>query len=416
MPVEGRLPKARHACASRSWRALVISVASIGAATWLAGCSGTLNTSDLFPNSTAPPPTAMATAALPAPAAPGLGNGGVKVGLILPLSASGNAGTAGQAMRNAAEMALAEFSEPNIALLAKDDGGTGQGAQQAAQQAIDEGAEIILGPLFAHSVTNAKQVARSRGVPIIAFSTDTNVASSGVYLLSFLPESDVDRVVAYAISQGKRSFIGLVPSNAYGTVVEGEFKQAVARRGGRVIALEHYTDGKVGEAVRAVTQAAGRADAIFIPDGGDGVAEVVQALAAAGVNLRQFALLGTQLWEDPKIFSNAALEGGWYPAPDPAGFRAFAGRYRSRYGQDPPRPAALAYDAVALVAALVKTQGSQRITNEVLASPSGFAGIDGVFRFRNDGTNQRGLAILRVTPSGGQVIAPASRNFSQSAI
>jgi branched-chain amino acid transport system substrate-binding protein len=416
MPVEGRLPKARHACASRSWRALVISVASIGAATWLAGCSGTLNTSDLFPNSTAPPPTAMATAALPAPAAPGLGNGGVKVGLILPLSASGNAGTAGQAMRNAAEMALAEFSEPNIALLAKDDGGTGQGAQQAAQQAIDEGAEIILGPLFAHSVTSAKQVARSRGVPIIAFSTDTNVASSGVYLLSFLPESDVDRVVAYAISQGKRSFIGLVPSNAYGTVVEGEFKQAVARRGGRVIALEHYTDGKVGEAVRAVTQAAGRADAIFIPDGGDGVAEVVQALAAAGVNLRQFALLGTQLWEDPKIFSNAALEGGWYPAPDPAGFRAFAGRYRSRYGQDPPRPAALAYDAVALVAALVKTQGSQRITNEVLASPSGFAGIDGVFRFRNDGTNQRGLAILRVTPSGGQVIAPASRNFSQSAI
>jgi ABC-type branched-subunit amino acid transport system substrate-binding protein len=416
MPLEGRLPQTRRAGASRSWRALVVSVALIGAVTWLAGCSGTLNTSDLFPNSTAPPPTAMATAALPAPAAPGLGNGGVKVGLILPLSASGNAGTAGQAMRNAAEMALAEFSEPNIALLAKDDGGTGQGAQQAAQQAIDEGAEIILGPLFAHSVTSAKQVARSRGVPIIAFSTDTNVASSGVYLLSFLPESDVDRVVAYAISQGKRSFIGLVPSNAYGTVVEGEFKQAVARRGGRVIALEHYTDGKVGEAVRAVTQAAGRADAIFIPDGGDGVAEVVQALAAAGVNLRQFALLGTQLWEDPKIFSNAALEGGWYPAPDPAGFRAFAGRYRSRYGQDPPRPAALAYDAVALVAALVKTQGSQRITNEVLASPSGFAGIDGVFRFRNDGTNQRGLAILRVTPSGGQVIAPASRNFSQSAI
>jgi ABC-type branched-subunit amino acid transport system substrate-binding protein len=415
MPLEGRLPKARRTCTFGSWRALVISAASVGVATWLAGCSGTLNTGDLFPNTTAPPPTAVATAALPAPAAPSL-NGGVKVGLILPLSAAGNAGTAGQAMRNAAEMALAEFSEPNIALLAKDDGGTGQGAQQAAQQAIDEGAEIILGPLFAHSVTSARQVTRSRGVPIIAFSTDTTVAASGVYLLSFLPESDVDRVVAYAISQGKRSFIGLVPSNAYGTVVEGEFKQAVARRGGRVIALEHYADGKVGEAVRAVTQTAGRADALFIPDGGDGVTEVVQALAAAGVNLRQFALLGTQLWEDPKIFSNPALDGGWYPAPDPAGFRAFAGRYRSRYGQDPPRPAALAYDAVALVAALVKTQGSQHISNEVLANPSGFAGIDGVFRFRNDGTNQRGLAVLRVTPSGGQVIAPASRNFSQSAI
>src|SRR6202023_1772272 len=131
------------------------------------------------------------------------------------LSAGGNAGVAGQAMRNAAEMALAEFNGASVQLLPKDDGGTAQGGQQAAQQAIDEGAEILLGPLFAQSVSGAGQVARGR-VPIIAFSTDTNVAAPGVYLLSFLPESDVDRIVTYAVSQGKRSFIGLLPSNAYG--------------------------------------------------------------------------------------------------------------------------------------------------------------------------------------------------------
>jgi ABC-type branched-subunit amino acid transport system substrate-binding protein len=253
---------------------------------------------------------------------------------------------------------------------------------------------------------------------MIAFSTDSNVAAPGAYLLSFLPESDVDRVVDYAISQGKRSFIGLVPGTAYGSVVEGEFKQSVARRGGRVIALEHYGDdrNKISDAARLVAQAAGQADALFIPDSGDAVNNVIAALSTAGVKVRQFALMGTQLWDDPKIFSNPLLEGGWYPGPDPAGFRAFADRYRSRYQQDPPRPAALAYDAVTLVAALVKAQGSQRITNELLTNPSGFAGIDGVFRFRNDGTNQRGLAILRVTPSGGSVIAPAPRAFSASAI
>ena len=414
MGFEGPLLKAPSIRALWSLRAIA-SAATFVAVICLAGCSSTLNSTDLYPNSTAPT-TAMAPESMP-PLAPNVGTGDVKVGLILPLSANGNAGTAGQAMRNAAEMALAEFSEPNIQLLPKDDNGTGQGAQLAAQQAIDEGAQIVLGPLFAHSVTSAKQIARARGVPMIAFSTDTNVAAAGVYLLSFLPESDVDRVVAYAISQGKRSFVGLVPSNAYGSVVEGEFKQAVARRGGRVMALEHYTDdrNKIGEAVRLVVQAAGRADALFIPDGGEAVNDVVAALSAAGVNPRQFALLGTQLWDDPKIFSNPLLEGGWYPAPDPAGFRAFADRYRTRYRQDPPRPAGLAYDAVALVAALVKVQGSQHITNEVLTNPSGFAGIDGVFRFRTDGTNQRGLAILRVTPSGGQVIAPALRTFSASA-
>jgi ABC-type branched-subunit amino acid transport system substrate-binding protein len=260
-------------------------------------------------------------------------------------------------------------------------------------------------------------VARGR-VPIIAFSTDTNVAAPGVYLLSFLPESDVDRVVTYAISQGKRSFIALVPSNAYGTVVEGEFKQSVARRGGRVVALEHYPEDRrgMGDAVRLVTQAARNADALFIPDGGETVGDVVSALTAAGVNPKQFPRLGTHLWDDPRIFANPALEGGWYPGPNPGGFRAFADRYRTRYRQDPPRPAALAYDAVALVAALVKTQGPQRFSTEVLTNPSGFAGIDGVFRLRADGTNQRGLAVLRVTPSGGQVASPASRTFTASGI
>jgi len=111
------------------------------------------------------------------------------------------------------------------------------------------------------------------------------------------------------------------------------------------------------------------------------------------------------------VFSAAALEGGWYAAPDSSGFRNFSARYRSRYGQDPVRTATLAYDAVALVAALVKTQGAQRFSQQVLTNASGFAGIDGVFRFRADGSNERGLAVLRVAPSGGQVVSPAPKSF-----
>src|SRR6266481_3864004 len=214
----------------------------------------------------------------------------VAAALVTAIAFAGCSGTLNSvdlSRRNAADMALAELGDRNLALLPKDDGGTGQGAQIAVQQAIDEGAQIVLGPLFAHSVTSAKPVARDRGIPLIAFSTDSNVAATGTYLLSFLPESDVDRVVAYAISQGKRSFIGLVPGSAYGSVVEGEFKQSVARRGGRVMALEHY-DGrnKIGDAARLVAQAAGGADALFIPDGGEAVNEMIAALAAAGVNVR----------------------------------------------------------------------------------------------------------------------------------
>lgn len=342
-----------------------------------------------------------------------VGEGQVRVALVLPLSAQGNAGVAAQSMKNAAEMALAEFKSPNIQLLVKDDGGTAQGAQASAQQAISEGAEIIIGPLFAQSVSAVGQVARARNIPVIAFSTDAGVAARGVYLLSFLPETDVRRIVDFAVGRGKRSFAALLPDNAYGTVVEAAFQQEVSRRGGRVLALEKYPPdpGRMAEAVRRVGEAANQVDSIFIPDGADAAPQVVQALATNGVNLKRVQLLGSGLWDDPRIFSTAGLEGGWYAAPESTGFRNFSGRYRARYGQDPVRTATLAYDAVALVAALVKTQGPQRFSEQVLTNASGFAGIDGVFRFRPDGPNERGLAVLRVTPSGGQVVSPAPHSF-----
>jgi ABC-type branched-subunit amino acid transport system substrate-binding protein len=352
----------------------------------------------------------------PAEPAPGavIGSGEIRVALILPLSAPGNAGVAALSMKNAADLALAEFKQPNIQLLVKDDAGTPQGAQAAAQQALAEGAEIIVGPLFAQSVSAVGGVARARNIPVIAFSTDASVAARGVYLLSFLPESDVKRIVDFAISRGKRSFAALLPDNAYGAVVEAAFQQEVARRGGRVLALEKYSldPGKMAEPIRRVAQAAGRVDSIFIPDGADAVPQVVAALAANGVNPKRVQLLGTGLWDDPRIFSAGALEGGWYAAPEQNGFRSFAQRYRARYGNEPVRTATLAYDAVALIAALVKTQGPQRFSEQTLTASSGFAGIDGIFRFRSDGTNERGLAVLRVSPSGGQPVSPAPRSFA----
>ncbi|MFZ0606790.1 MAG: penicillin-binding protein activator [Xanthobacteraceae bacterium] len=375
----------------------------------LTGCSSNSNSQYL---STTPGPQSTQVAA-----GATIGAGQVKAGLILPLSAPGNAGIAGQSMRNAAEMAIAEFQSPNIQLLVKDDGGTAQAAQIAAQQSLDEGAQIILGPLFSQSVGLVAQAARPRNVPIIAFSTDANVAANGVYLLSFLPETDVDRVVQYATSTGKRSYAALIPDNPYGTVVEAAFKQAIARRrGSQIVALERYPHDKAAMAapIRNIAQGSTRADALFIPDGGDAVPDVVAGLIADGVNLRRLQLLGTGLWDDPRIFATAALAGGWYAAPDGVGYRNFATRYRQRYNQDPVRTATLSYDAVALIAALVKTQGPQAFSPQILTNPSGFSGIDGLFRFRPDGTNERGLAVLRVAAGGPQVISPAPRSFAGS--
>jgi ABC-type branched-subunit amino acid transport system substrate-binding protein len=375
----------------------------------LSACAGVQQSLSQFSNPLASPDPSPGPAG-PAQQPEAVGTGQVKVGLILPLSAAGNAGVAAQSMKNAAEMALAEFQNPNIQLLIKDDGGSAQGAQQGTQQALDEGAEIILGPLFALSVPATAQLARARGVSVIAFSTDSSIAGRGVYLLSFLPESDVNRIIDYSASIGKRSFAALLPDNAYGNVVEAAFKQAVGRKGGRVVAFEKYGADRAS-AARTVAQGLGSADALFIADDGDSVVAVADALTAAGANLRNIQLLGTGLWDNPRVFAAPSLQGGLYAAPDPAGFRNFSGRYRTRYGSDPVRTATLAYDAVALVAALARTLGQQRFSAEVLTNPSGFAGIDGLFRFRSDGANERGLAVMRVGSGGGVAVAGSPKSF-----
>jgi ABC-type branched-subunit amino acid transport system substrate-binding protein len=396
------LPRDEEGALSHNRRRLCAGLGVVAAAAVLTACAGNLNNQFATTPNEQPPEQ---------PAS--IGAGQIRVGLILPLSAAGNAGVAAQSMKNAAELALDEFKNPNIQLLVKDDAGTPQAAAAGAKQAIDEGAEIIIGPLFAQAVSAVGQVARQRNIPVIAFSTDASVASPGVYLLSFLPESDVKRIVDFAISRGKHSFAALMPANAYGTVVQAAFQQEMGRRRGRIVVIEKYPSdpGQMVGPVQNVAQVASRIDSIFIPDGADAVPRVVQMLAADHVNLKRVQLLGTGLWDDPRIFSDPALDGGWFAAPESTGFRNFSARYRARFSQDPVRTATLAYDAVALVAALVKTQGAQRFSESVLTNSSGFSGIDGIFRFRADGTNERGLAVLRVTPNGGQVVSPAPRAF-----
>lgn len=334
-----------------------------------------------------------------------------RVGLILPLSAGGNAGMVAASMKNAADLALAEFGTTNIQLIVKDDRGSPQGARAAAEALVQEGAEIILGPLFSPAVAAAGPVAKQANIPMIAFSTDTNVATQGVYLLSFLPESDVDRIVSYSAQAGKRSIVALLPENAYGAVVEAQLRSVATSRGARVVAIQKYhADGKnLKDAAKRAARAARQAETIMIADSPE---MTLQVVAALGMQPGSKQLIGTGLWDDKKLFADPKMNGAWFAATETAGYNAFAQRYRARFGQDPVRTSSLAYDAVSLVAALLKTHAEGRFSVETLTNPSGFVGVDGIFRFRRDGTSERGLAVMEIRDGGTKAISAAPRAFT----
>lgn len=359
------------------------------------------------------------TPSLPAQPVTGevLGTGSVRVALLLPLSANGNAAQIAANIRNAAALALQEFQGAGIQILVKDTGGTPEGARAAATEAISQGAELVLGPLFAQSVAAASAVTRGAGVPMVAFSTDTTVAAPGVYLLSFLPRVDVQRIIPFAAAQGNTAIVALLPDNAYGTVVEAALRETISSTGARLVAVERYAldRGAMQASAEAIADIvlAGQADAIFMPDGGDAVPFMAQIIAAKGVNLNQIQLLGSGQWNDDRITGEPTLAGGWYPGPETSGFTSFAARYSAAYGAEPFPTASLGYDATILAAGLASNFGAQRYSTATLTDPNGFRGIDGAFRFLSNGTSQRTLAIYEVTRSGTpSVIDPAATGFA----
>ena len=236
------------------------------------------------------------------------------------------------------------------------------------------------------------------------------MARPGVYLLSFLNESYVNRIVDFAVSKGKKSIGALIPENAYGNVVAAAFSSAAARLGVSVVVMQRYAPGQAAAAVQQLAAYSGQMDALFVPEQADGMGAVADALASANIHVQ---LLGTGVWSDPHLLAMPSMQGAWFAAPENAGFNAFAKRYQAQFHSAPTRLATLAYDAMSLATGMARKYGANAYTAQNLTDPSGFIGADGVFRFTSDGLNERGLAVLQVGASGvTTVLSPAPRSFA----
>ncbi|MGV8997590.1 MAG: penicillin-binding protein activator [Parvibaculaceae bacterium] len=371
----------------------------------------------------------------------------IRVALLLPFnSPKPETRALAASLYNSAQLALFEFNNPNILLMPKATG-SAIAARQAASEAISEGADMILGPVFAEEVRAITPVARAAHVPVVAFSSDSTVAGEGVYLLSFPPEAEISRIVDFAVLNGITKFASLTPQDDYGARVGAAFAKSVADHGSKltdsatypttsieamnvpVQRVAHYS-GRHADLVTKKSQLAAAGDtaglaalgnvdaigdlpfqAILISDGGERLRAVAPLLPYYEVDPRKVKFLGTGLWDDKSLWSEPALDGGWYTAPPPEAHEQFVQRYTNIYHAAPPRIASLAYDGVSLAVALSQQPAETRFTAATLTHTDGFAGVDGIFRFLPDGHTERGLAVLEIHPSGAVIIDPAPVSF-----
>lgn len=338
----------------------------------------------------------------------------VRVGLLLPFSMRPQDASA---LYSAAELALFDHGGPSTLLIPRDAGSTEASANAAARALVNDGADIIIGPVLREGVAGAGAAVRSDNIPVIGFSSDRTVAGNGIYLLSFQFEDEIARIVSYAASQNIRSIALLAPSNEYGRRVEEALRAEAAQRGVTITDTRLYTrtDAEAGAAATALAQTLRTrpAQGILIADNGGPLRSIGVALVQAGVNPQQTRLIGTSAWLGDAQ-REPSLAGGWFVSPEPSARTDFERRYNQAFSREPTRLASLAYDAVAIAALLSRDAGPSGFSRGRIESRDGFAGADGLFRFRADGAIERGLAIIQVGQNTTTVLDPAPRAFPRS--
>jgi branched-chain amino acid transport system substrate-binding protein len=394
-----------------------------------------------------------------------------RVALLLPLS--GPQAQIGRALLNAAQLALFATAPEGFAIMPVDTAGTPAGAEAAMRIAIEDGARLVLGPVFASSVAAAAPLARAAGLQVISFSNDRAVAGNGVYIMGFTPETQIGRITNYAAARGVKRIAAILPAGVYGDRVEAVLRAAIAgsvmtltdavryaaadtntltpivRRlanydARRSVLLDRRKEleGKTDEASkRALKRLEGldtlgdvHFDAVLMPEGISVLRALAPLLPFYDVDPRKVRMLGTVQWDDPALVTEPALFGGWFPAPPPAARAVFDGLYRKTYGDTPPRLAALAYDATALAAVLVRSRGGAEVkaapqlqasagpaplpapmfTVDALTAPNGFAGVDGIFRLLPSGLAERGLAVKEIRNRRFVIVSPAPTTFEKT--
>ena len=409
----------RFACRRRLFVAASLVLSAIA----LSACSTTIPSRSSpsqvgAPTRTTPPPgTAVAPPApvAPSPATPpppsASATGKVRVALLLPLS--GQNGALGNAMLDAAQMALYDIGDARLELLPRDTQGTAAGAADAARAALGEGVRLIIGPLLAAEVEAVKPVAHDANVPDLAFSTATQLAGDGTYLMGFLPQQEIERVANYAHAKGVNRFAVLAPRTPYGEIAITALRAAVQANNATLDHIDYYDPAAqdLTPVVRRFATVAADSEALLLPEGGARLRALAPLLPYYDVDPDKVHFLGTGLWDEPGLGTEPALDNGWYAAPPPAARADFERRFLQLYRHAPPRLATLAYDATALAAVLARGDHGADFSANALTNPSGFAGVDGIFRFRPDGLVQRGLAVLQVRRGGNVVIDPAPDTF-----
>ena len=343
----------------------------------------------------------------------------VPVALLVPQSSDGTAQIAAD-LENAARLAAAQLDDLEIDLRVYDTAGDATVAASVAQQAVDDGAKIIIGPLYAEAANAAGTAVADDGINVLSFSNNTTIAGGNVFVLGKTFDNTAHRIVSFAAEQGKERAMVIHSDRIDGQMGLNAFQGAAADTSLRIVSAQSFelTQESVVNTVPLIRASAEieDVDTLFLTSSSAGALPLLaQLLPEAGLDSADVQYAGLTRWDiPPQTLELSGLQGGWFAVPDLTRTENFSTQFQEQFGNRPHQLASLAFDGIAAIGALAQAGFDDILTREALTQPSGFQGVDGIFRLKDDGTNERGLAIATVQDKQVLIIDPAPRSFAIS--
>ena len=353
-----------------------------------------------------------------------------KIAIFLPFSSKNK--DIAQNIANATILSLFENDKYHkLELVFIDSKETAQEQKLAFQEIVDRGIKTVIGPIYSNSINIIDPIAKEYGITVISLSNNIDMLGKifdnggGVFIAGILLETQIEKIVNYAISQDKNNFAILAPNNQYGKITTEYLKKFVKIRGGNFISSEFYDkeqdlDYVSNKLINSfilppkyhAKQPISESDKqypqlIMIPESGNILTKAVIALKKQNTNELDLQLIGTSQWDEISTLEDSNLFGSWFAAPAPQGFADFKKRYQQYFNKIPSRISSIAYDAVLAISQLQKEPTAKNLIDR----KDGFKGIDGDFRFLPNGAVQRNLAILEVGIANFEIVDKPNNRF-----
>lgn len=337
----------------------------------------------------------------------------LNVGVLLPLS--GKASSIGQGMQNAMFMALDDLKNNKLVLKFYDTKSTESGAAEAAQKAIYEGAELILGPLMGEEVSSISRTALSANIPVVSFTTSPQVLQKGVYSIGLLNGEQIERAIAYAASQGRNKLVLMAPNNNGGLNIVKSALMATKAHGMSFKKVGFYNPNAMDfTALVKEISAGGDFDAVLVAESGNRLKSIVSMFAYNDIMYPNVLFIGTASWDSTNLTKETVIYHGVYPMVSKGyGNSYFSDKYYETFGEQPKPVYSFAYDSVLLASVL--SNKSKDDLNAGITGRGGFIGVNGFFRILPTGQSRHSLEMLEVTRDGPRVISPADKRLADSA-